>query len=129
MKSFQYFQPTEIRFGRGRFAELGSVAARFGHRALLVSVPEEPCFQGLFTRAKAHLAKAGLAVTRFDEVIPNPTTDVVAMGALAARRFRADVVVAVGGGSGITCSSGRRSPRPRPCRSWRWRRHPARAPM
>ena len=99
MKSFQYFQPTEIRFGRGRFAELGAVAARFGRRALLVSVPEEPCFQGLFTRAKAHLAKAGLAVTRFDEVIPNPTTDVVAKGARAARRFRADVVVAVGGGS------------------------------
>jgi len=99
MKMFQYFQPTEIRFGRGRFAELGSVAARFGRRALLVSVREEPCFRGLFTRAKAHLVKAGLAVARFDEVIPNPTTDVVTRGARAARAFKADVVVAVGGGS------------------------------
>jgi len=99
MKTFQYFQPTEIRFGRGRFAELGPVAARFGRRALLVSVSEEPCFHGLFTRAKAHLAKAGLAVARFDEVVPNPTTDVVTRGARAARAFRADVIVAVGGGS------------------------------
>jgi len=99
MKSFQYFQPTEIRFGRGRFAELGSVTARFGRRALLVSVREEPCFRGLFTRAKSHLVKAGLAVARFDGVVPNPTTDVVARGARAARAFRADVIVAVGGGS------------------------------
>ena len=99
MKTFQYFQPTEIRFGRGRFAELGSVAARFGRRALLVSVREEPCFHRLFSRAKALLAKSGLAVARFDGVVPNPTTDVVAAGARAARAFKADVIVAVGGGS------------------------------
>ena len=99
MRSFKYFQPTEILFGRGRFAELGPVAARFGRRALLVSVPEAPCFRGLFTRAKAHLAKAGLAVACFDGVVPNPTTDVVTAGARAARAFKADVVVAVGGGS------------------------------
>jgi alcohol dehydrogenase class IV len=99
MKSFNYFQPTEIRFGRGRFAELGPVAARFGRRVLLVSVREEPCFHGLFTRAKAQLAKAGLAVSRFDGVISNPTTEVVARGARFARAFKADVVVAVGGGS------------------------------
>jgi alcohol dehydrogenase class IV len=99
MKPFNYFQPTEIRFGRGRFAELGTVASRFGRRALLVSVREEPCFHGLFSRAKAHLVKAGLAVSRFDGVVPNPTTEVVARGARAARAFKADVVVAVGGGS------------------------------
>ena len=99
MKTFQYFQTTEIRFGRGRFSELGSVAARFGRRALLVSVADQPCFHGLFGRAKALLVKAGLSVARFDGVIPNPTTDVVTQGARAARAFRADVVVAVGGGS------------------------------
>jgi alcohol dehydrogenase class IV len=99
LKTFNYFQPTEIRFGRGRFAELGPLAARFGRRALLVSVREEPCFHGLFTRAKAHLVKSGLAVSRFDGVVPNPTTEVVSRGARLARDFKADVVVAVGGGS------------------------------
>ncbi len=99
MKPFQYFQPTEIRFGRGRLAELGAVAGRYGRRALLVSVREAPCFHGLFSRAQSLLSKAGLAVSRFDGVIPNPTTDVVTRGAQAARAFQADVVVAVGGGS------------------------------
>lgn len=101
MKSFKYFQPTEILFGRGRFAELGPVAARYGRRALLVTVPDEPCFHGLFTRAQALLVKAGLAVSRFDGVVPNPTTEVVSRGARLARGFKADVIVAVGGGSTI----------------------------
>jgi len=99
MRSFKYFQPTEVLFGRGRFDELGTVTARYGRRALLVSVGDEPCFRGLFARAKSRMVKAGLAVARFDGVVPNPTTDVVTRGARAARAFRADVIVAIGGGS------------------------------
>ena len=51
-----------------------------GAGALIVSVPEEPCFPALFARAKARLAKAGLAVAHFDGVVPNPTTDVITPG-------------------------------------------------
>jgi alcohol dehydrogenase class IV len=118
MKTFQYFQPTEIRFGRGRFAELGPVTARFGRRALLVSVREEACFHGLFSRAKALLVKAGLAVALFDEVISNPTTDVVSRGAQAARRFRADVVVAIGGGSTMDTAKAIAVEATHPGRAW-----------
>lgn len=99
MKEFRYFHPTEIRFGRGRLAEVGQVASRFGSRAVLVTVPDEPCFHGMFTRAEGLLTEAGLAVARFDGVIANPTTEVVARGARLAREFKADVLVAVGGGS------------------------------
>jgi alcohol dehydrogenase class IV len=99
MKEFSYFQPTEIRFGRGSLAEVGRVAARFGHRALLVTVADEPCFHGLFGRAKGLLVEAGLAVARFDGVVSNPTTDVVSQGAQIAREFKADIIVGIGGGS------------------------------
>jgi len=99
MKEFTYFQPTEIRFGRGRFSELGQVASRFGRRTLLVTVVDDPCFKGLFERAKGILVEAGLAVARFDGVVPNPTTDVISQGARIAREFKADVVVGIGGGS------------------------------
>jgi alcohol dehydrogenase class IV len=99
MKAFNYYQPTEIRFGRGRFAEIGSVVSRYGRRALLVTVADEPAFHGLFTRAKALLAKAKISIARFDGVISNPTTHIVAAGARLAREFKADVVVGVGGGS------------------------------
>ena len=101
MKPFSYYQPTEILFGRGRFAETGKVAARFGRRCLLVTVPANAAFQPVFDKAKTLLVEAGLAVAHFDGVIPNPTTDVVTAGADLAKSFGADVVLGLGGGSSM----------------------------
>jgi alcohol dehydrogenase class IV len=101
MKSFNYFQPTEIRFGPGRLAEVGDVVTRYGKRCLLVSVPADATLAPLFQRVKSCLSASGLAVAHFDGVIPNPTTDVVSAGAATAREFSADVVLGVGGGSSM----------------------------
>lgn len=102
MKPFNYFQPTEIRFGRGRLRQLGKAAARFGRRALLVSESsqEEP-LRETTARAKVSLESAGLAVAHFDGVVPNPTTDRITAGADMARRHQAELVVGLGGGSSI----------------------------
>lgn len=101
MQPFTYFQPTEIVFGAGRLYELGALAARFGARCLLVTVPSFPAMEPLFARAKASLAAAGVETAHFDGVIPNPTTDVVAAGTRLARSFGAQVVVGLGGGSSM----------------------------
>lgn len=101
MKNFNYFQPTEIRFGRGRIEEIGEVVSRFGRRCLLVTVPEFPAFAPLFARVKESLAAKGVSVAHFDGVIPNPTTEVVSAGALLARDSGADVVLGLGGGSSM----------------------------
>ena len=101
MKAFQYFQPTEIRFGRGKVAELGEVAASLGKRVLLVTAPPAPGLAPTYARAREILEAAGLAVAQFDGVTPNPTTDEVAAGAEFAREHRADVVVGLGGGSSM----------------------------
>ena len=39
MKAFDYYQPTEIKFGWGRVEEIGEVVSRFGKRCLMVTVP------------------------------------------------------------------------------------------
>ncbi len=101
MKTFDYYQPTEIRFGRGRLAEIGRVVARFGRRALLVTVGDEPALDGLFSKVKDRLALARIPVAHFAGVVPNPTTEVVTGGARLAREFKADVVLGVGGGSSM----------------------------
>jgi len=101
MKPFQYFQPTEILFGRGRLAEVGRVVSRFGRRCLLVTVPDTPEFRGLFGRVRDLVTAAGVAVSHFEGVIPNPTTEVVGRGARMARDFQADVVLGLGGGSSM----------------------------
>ena len=43
MKHFDYFAPTEIIFGAGRVTEAGALAARYGKKAMLVTVPRVPC--------------------------------------------------------------------------------------
>ena len=55
MKSFTYFQPTEIRFGRGRLEEAGEAAARFGKRCLIVSTPIDAVFEPMIDRVKRSL--------------------------------------------------------------------------
>ena len=70
MKPFQYFQPTEIRFGRGTVEELGEVTARFGRRALLVTDPAVEATAPTHARVLDVLKGAGIDVTHFDGVIP-----------------------------------------------------------
>ncbi|HUT08615.1 MAG TPA: iron-containing alcohol dehydrogenase [Candidatus Latescibacteria bacterium] len=101
MKPFNYHQPTEIRFGRGRLKEIPSSVARLGGRCLLVTVPDAPEFGGLFGKVKGLLAAAKIPTAHFSGVIPNPTTAVVTAGARMARDFKADVVLGLGGGSSM----------------------------
>jgi alcohol dehydrogenase class IV len=101
MQSFTYYQPTEIRFGRGKVQETGEVVARYGKRCLIVSTPASSTFGPLYDRIKASLNEAGVACEHFDGVIQNPTTDVVSAGASLAKSFGADVVLGVGGGSSM----------------------------
>jgi alcohol dehydrogenase class IV len=101
MKSFNYFAPTEIVFGAGRVDEIGALAARFGKKALLVTVPEFPAIAPLYERVKKRLSEAGLRTAHFNGVIPNPTTDVVTAGAKMAKEAGAEVIIGLGGGSSM----------------------------
>ena len=101
MKSFTYFQPTEVRFGCGRIDEVGEVVARLGQRCLVVSTPAVDLTVGMFESIKCRLSSAGIAYAHFDTVVPNPTTECIAQGAVLANEFKANVVLGVGGGSSI----------------------------
>ena len=63
MKPFNYFQPTEIRFGRGRLRQLGKAAARFGQRALLVTVPSAEPLGPVIAKAKGSAVAPNEKVT------------------------------------------------------------------
>src|SRR5659263_739330 len=101
MKSFNYFQPTEIVFGRGRVDEIGKIASEYGKNVLLVTVPEFDVVAPLYKRVKESLKKAGLNVSHYDGVIPNPTTDVVTAGANIAKMEKCEVIIGLGGGSSM----------------------------
>lgn len=101
MNNFNYFQPTEIRFGCGRINEIGEVVSEIGKRCILVTVPIFEAIRPAFEKVKKSLSDAGMCVTHFDKVIPNPTIDSVTIGAEMAKDFKADVVIGLGGGSSM----------------------------
>lgn len=101
MKTFNYYQPTEIRFGCGRVSEAGQAAAKYGKCCLLVTVKGVPCLEPVFEKVKSSLKAAGVDVAHFDGVVPNPTTESITAGAEVAKAHKADVILGVGGGSSM----------------------------
>jgi alcohol dehydrogenase class IV len=101
MNTFAYFQPTDIRFGRGVIKDVGKIVSSYGKRCLLVSRPAGNFLGPLFDQIRAYLKEVGVECAHFDRVIPNPTTDCVTEGANIAKEFHADVVLGVGGGSSM----------------------------
>lgn len=101
MNAFQYLAPTEILFGCGRINEVGAAAARYGKKALLVTMPVIEAMAPVYDKVFASLEAAGVACVHFDGVAPNPTTDIVTAGAKLAKEAGVDVVIGLGGGSSM----------------------------
>jgi alcohol dehydrogenase class IV len=95
VREFNYFQPTEIRYGSGRLSEVGEAVASLGKRCLLVTVSPEsaPAFPAMFDRVKGYLKEAGVEIEHF--------AGVITAGAGVAKEFGAEVVLGVGGGSSM----------------------------
>ncbi len=101
MKDFNYYQPTEIRFGVGRVNETGEIAKQYGKNVLLVTTPVTPELQPVYDRVISILRNEGLEVFHFDKVQPNPTVDNISAGAEMAAAHNANVIVGLGGGSSM----------------------------
>jgi alcohol dehydrogenase len=106
MPSFDFYCPTRIVFGPGKIDELGPIAMALGmKRALVVSDPGIVA-AGHTARGNESLKRFGINVALFDGVHENPTTENVDAGVEAAREFRPDVIVGLGGGSSMDCAKG-----------------------
>jgi alcohol dehydrogenase class IV len=101
MSTFNYHQPTELRFGVGRVREAGGAVARLGKRCLLVTAKAWPGVERLYDTVKASVRDAGAEVWHFDGVPPNPTIETITAGAAMAKAHGVDVVLGLGGGSSM----------------------------
>ena len=93
---FEFATAARIVFGAGKAAELPKAAASLGTRALVVTGAE----QARVTDLIAQLDRAGLDPLVLP-VAGEPAVDDVVAKVAAARAHRADVIIAVGGGSTI----------------------------
>lgn len=102
MQSFQYYIKTDVVFGEGsvcRTAEL--VKKHGGSRVLVVYGGGSAKRSGLLDRVFALLDEALIPYDSIGGVQPNPRVELAREGVKRAVEFRADLILAVGGGSVI----------------------------
>lgn len=99
MKNFEFYSPTRIIFGKDILKGLVPEIKAFGNRVLFVYGRSSIKTSGLYDRIMGMLEEAGAAVTEFSGVEPNPKLLHAEKGAAVAAEIKADVVLAVGGGS------------------------------
>ncbi len=92
--------PRDIYFGPGAMKEL-AVLGKTRKHAFVVTGGQSMQRCGALGRLDAILKEAGLAVTHFEGVEPDPSVETVMKGAAAMREAQPDVIVAIGGGSPI----------------------------
>lgn len=100
---FKYYLPVNLIFGRGRLSKVGSSAAKYGKRALIVT-SGSAVRSGTLDRVRGFLEKERVESFVFDKVTPNPLTTTAEEAAAYAKSEDCDMVIGLGGGSVIDCA-------------------------
>jgi len=93
--------PTRIVFGPGALRELGGETGRLGMKRPLLVTDRGVVGCGLADRISAEAKRAGLSLTLFDGVSPNPVEQNVFDGLEKYRAGKCDGIIALGGGSAL----------------------------
>lgn len=101
MQAWTFHSAGSLIFGRDAVTQLGDVAARLKAKRVLIVTDPVLVRAGLADRATKPLAEAGIAVELFTGCVPEPPVEVVRQAVEAARAFRPEVVLGLGGGSNM----------------------------
>ena len=97
-QSFSFSALPTLIFGPGTIGRIGSIAASFGQRALLVTGAAALERSGQLSRILGDLKTVGVMVHRY-RITGEPSPAMVDQAVTESRRQSIDVVLAVGGGS------------------------------
>lgn len=102
MQKFYYYSPTKIIFGKASRNEVGSLARDLEvKRAAVIFGGNSAKKSGLLDLVESKLKDEGIEVLLLGGVVPNPLLSKAKEMTEAAIEFKADFVLAVGGGSVI----------------------------
>ena len=93
-------------FGKGAREELPGEIQKRGFNKVLVVTDKSLLECGVTAKVTEVLDKAGIAYDTYSDIKPNPTIKNVTDGVKACKKSKADVIVAVGGGSSIDTAKG-----------------------
>lgn len=101
MTMSSYIWPGQIHLGHGAAARVGTEARADGATHVFVIADPGVAAAGLLAPVLASLVAAELPHTLYTEVVPNPSAESVDAAAAAYRDSGADLIIGVGGGSGL----------------------------
>ena len=93
-------------FGKGAREELAGELQKRGTKKVFLVSDKALVEAGVTKKVEDVLNKAGVAYDLYDEIKPNPTIKNVTDGVAACKKSKADLIVAVGGGSSIDTAKG-----------------------
>ena len=97
--NFSYCNPTRLYFGKDAMKGLEEELPKYGKNVLLVYGGGSIKKNGIYAQVKAALEKCGKNVFEDAGAMPNPTVEKLYEGVERARAAKADLILAVGGGS------------------------------
>ena len=102
MFNFDFFTPTEIRFGKEAEKETGKMIGKYhGSKVLLHYGSGSVVKSGLLNKIKTSLDEEHIGYVELGGVVPNPHLDKVYEGIELSKKEKVDFILAVGGGSVI----------------------------
>ena len=97
--NFSYCNPTRLYFGPDSMQNLRGELEKYGPNVLLCYGGGSIKKNGIYDQVIEILRAAGKQVTKDGGVMPNPTVEKLYEGCRLARECKADLILAVGGGS------------------------------
>lgn len=102
MNDFEFYSPTRLFFGENSEMRVGEILTAYGFKkVLLVYGTGSIKRSGLYDAVVSQLRKAGIDSCEMGGITPNPTVDFVIEGLRILSEFKAECILAVGGGSVI----------------------------
>lgn len=96
---FVFYNPTKIISGKDVVLKNRELFKNFGKKAMIVTGRKSAKMNGSLSDVIQALAANGINYVIFDQIMSNPTIDIVYLGAKLARENGVDFIIAIGGGS------------------------------
>lgn len=101
MEKFTAYNPVSLHFGLGATDDLGITVSLYGKKVLLIYGKGSVKQNGIYEKIYKQLQTAGISVTEYSGIKPNPVIEDVDKAVALAREKGIEVILAVGGGSVI----------------------------
>ncbi|UBM62260.1 iron-containing alcohol dehydrogenase [Candidatus Sulfidibacterium hydrothermale] len=101
IQNFVAYNPVRLHFGEGVVQTLGETIKQYGKHVLLLYGKGSVKKYGYYDEVTGILKNAGLQITEFGGIQPNPLVDDVRRAIALGKEKKVDVILALGGGSVI----------------------------